>query len=102
MRSVVADTGPLQYLVLTEIDLPPRLFEAMAIPAAVQAEMLNPAARHAVRNWASAPPPWLTIPPASREGDSDLRRRGAKARAVISAGLAVLAFDPTRAPYSAG
>lgn len=89
MRGVVADTGPLQYLVLIgEIDLLPRLFEAVAIPAAVHAEMVHPGAPRAVQAWASVPPPWVTIAPVPAEGDADLRRRGAGERAVIALALA--------------
>lgn len=62
MRIVVADTGPVQYLVLIgEIDLLPRLFETVVIPAAVQAAMLHPGAPQAIREWAGAPPEWLTV-----------------------------------------
>ncbi len=62
MGSVVADTSPLQYLVLIDqIDILPRLFGSVRIPPMVRAEMLDPAAPDIVRAWADAPPPWLTI-----------------------------------------
>ncbi len=42
MRLVVADTGPLSYLVLTGcVDLLPKLFEKVSTPVAVQAELLD-------------------------------------------------------------
>jgi hypothetical protein len=50
-------TGPLQYLVLIgAIDVVPRLFEAVTIPAVVQAELLHPVAPAVVRAWAGTPP----------------------------------------------
>lgn len=62
MRIVVADTSPLQYLVLIgHAELLPRLFETVTIPALVQAEMLHSGAPQAVRDWAGAPPPWLIV-----------------------------------------
>ncbi len=89
VRRIVADTGPLQYLVLIgEIDLLPRLFGAVAIPTAVQAEMLHPEAPEAVRSWAGAPPQWLTVAPGPAEGGANLRRRGAGERAAIALALA--------------
>jgi len=88
-RRIVADTGPLQYLVLIgEIDLLPRLFGAVAIPIAVQAEMLHPGAPEAVRSWAGAPPHWLTIAPGPKGGRAGLPRRGVGERAAIALALA--------------
>lgn len=90
MPVVVADTGPLQYLVLIgQIELVPRLFTALTIPAAVQAEMLHPAAPEAVRTWAAAPPSWLTVSPAPVEGNAALQRRGAGERAAIALALSI-------------
>ena len=87
VRRIVADTGPLQYLVLIgEIDLLPRLFEAVAIPTAVQAEMLHPQAPQAVRSWAVSPPQWLTVAPSPTESGAE--RRGAGERAAIALALA--------------
>ena len=40
MRLVIADTGPVNYLILIgHIDLLPRMFERMVLPAAVQTEL---------------------------------------------------------------
>jgi predicted nucleic acid-binding protein len=61
MRLVVADTGPLNYLVLIGcVDLLPKLFEKVSTPVAVQAELLDPDAPAAAQ-----PPPWLEISPVS-------------------------------------
>jgi predicted nucleic acid-binding protein len=62
MRLVVADTGPLNYLVLIDaIELLPKMFEKVYTPAAVQAELLDPDAPGIVRAWAAQPPPWLEV-----------------------------------------
>jgi len=52
MRLVVADTGPLNYLLLIEaIDLLPKLFDRVFIPAAVHRELAHPLAPGPVRAW---------------------------------------------------
>jgi predicted nucleic acid-binding protein len=62
MRVVVADTGPLNYLVLINaIDLLPRLFETVLIPEAVRSELLSPRAALPVRAWAENCPPWVDV-----------------------------------------
>lgn len=66
MRLVVADTGPINYLVLIgAIELLPKLFEKVFTPAAVQAELLDPDAPAEVRAWVAQPPPWLEVTPIS-------------------------------------
>ncbi len=62
MRLVVADTGPLNYLVLIDaIELLPKLFEKVFTPEAVRAELLNQDAPAVVRAWAAQPPEWLEV-----------------------------------------
>src|SRR6266853_6821821 len=64
MRLVVADTGPLNYLILIEaIDLLPKLFETIFIPTAVYDELAHADAPTAVRAWAAQVPNWLEIRP---------------------------------------
>ena len=59
---VVADTTPLNYLVLIgQAHVLPVLFHRVIAPPAVVGEMLHPAAPALVREWASAPPPWLQV-----------------------------------------
>jgi predicted nucleic acid-binding protein len=42
MRLVIADTGPLNYLVLIDcINVLPLLFEKVVLPAAVRSELAN-------------------------------------------------------------
>ena len=62
MRIVIADTGPINYLVLiANIDLLPVLFEKVILPSAVEAELSDPDAPPSVRTWIAAPPAWLDV-----------------------------------------
>lgn len=62
MRLVVADTGPINYLVLIgQIFLLPALFEKVILPEAVRSELADPAAPRAVRGWIADPPTWLEV-----------------------------------------
>jgi predicted nucleic acid-binding protein len=62
MRLVVADTGPLNYLVLIEaIELLPKLFENVFAPEAVRVELLDKDAPAVVRAWAAQTPGWLDV-----------------------------------------
>jgi predicted nucleic acid-binding protein len=62
VRVVVADTGPLHYLVLIgQIDVLPRLFTSVAVPEAVAAELRHYKAPTEVRAWISRPPSWLAV-----------------------------------------
>lgn len=64
MRLVVADTGPLNYLILIQaVDLLPNLFEHILIPAAVYAELSHPSAPASVRAFVTAKPTWLEVHP---------------------------------------
>jgi predicted nucleic acid-binding protein len=93
MRLVVADTGPLNYLVLIGcVDLLPKLFEKVSTPVAVQAELLDPDAPAAAQ-----PAPWLEISPVSAAIDDpawralDAGERAALALArTLSAELVVM------------
>jgi predicted nucleic acid-binding protein len=59
---VVADTGPVNYLVLSaQIDLAHDLYGNLLIPPAVHRELLHPRAPAAVRQWATTPPPWTEV-----------------------------------------
>jgi predicted nucleic acid-binding protein len=64
MRLVVADAGPLNYLVrIGESDVLPKLFEKVFVPEAVHAELRHRVAPPLVRGWAENPPAWLEIRP---------------------------------------
>ena len=62
MRLVIADTGPINYLIqIGYIELLPRIFEKVALPVAVQTELSDPHAPSPVQRWIAAPPAWLEI-----------------------------------------
>lgn len=59
---VVADTSPINYLLLiNQIDLLPRLFQQIIIPDVVRDEMLDPDAPPVLQQWIAKPPSWLTV-----------------------------------------
>lgn len=64
MRLVVADTGPLNYLVLIGAsDILPKLFATVVVPEAVCAELRHPRTPASVRAWAMRPPAWIDVRP---------------------------------------
>jgi predicted nucleic acid-binding protein len=61
---VIADTGPLNYLVLIgEVDVLPSLFTRVLVPEAVVNELRAAGAPAAVRTWVAQPPAWLEARP---------------------------------------
>lgn len=63
-RLVVADTGPLHYLVLTgDIALLATLFDKVLVPQTVHDELANQSAPLPVREWVAQPPAWLEVRP---------------------------------------
>lgn len=59
---VVADCGPINYLVLSRnIDLLLPLYGAVVIPEAVNEELSNSAAPAEVRAWIDEPPAWVSF-----------------------------------------
>jgi len=85
MRLVVADTSPLNYLVLIEhVGILPALFEKVFIPQIVRTELQHDEAPESVRRWIAAPPSWLeVVPPQHESGDPDLLRLDDGERAAI-------------------
>jgi predicted nucleic acid-binding protein len=67
---VVADTGPLHYLVLIgQIEILPRLFGGVSIPTIVRDELDQPRTPAPVRAWIAALPSWLTVLPTPADAD---------------------------------
>lgn len=67
MILVVADTGPIHYLVLVEaIGVLPRLYDRVIIPRAVLAELSHRNAPASVRHWATNLPSWAEVRRPSR------------------------------------
>ena len=66
---VVADTGPLHYLILLEhAELLHGLYGEVVVPDAVATELSSPSAPTAVRDWLSRAPAWFSVVPV--EADS--------------------------------
>jgi len=62
VRLVIADTGPINYLILIgNIDLLPALFEIVILPPAVAAELADPDAPPSARNWIADSPRWVEV-----------------------------------------
>lgn len=60
MQLVIADTGPVNYLVLIgHIDVLPILFQKIILPSSVRDELT--AAPLQVKNWIAKPPEWIDI-----------------------------------------
>lgn len=89
---VVADTGPLHYLILIgQIDLLPRLFTAVTVRMVVRDELLHPNTPQPVRDWATDPPPWLTVATAPAHDEQALQRLDAGESAAITLALVLQA-----------
>ena len=61
---VVADTGPLNYLVLIEaVEVLRPLYAHIVVPKTVAEELRSAGAPAAVRTWIAQPPDWLEVLP---------------------------------------
>ena len=59
---VVADAGPLHYLILIDcVEILAQLFDRVLIPCAVRDELIHPRAPKKVKDWILHPPSWLEI-----------------------------------------
>lgn len=91
MRLVIADTGPVNYLILIgHIDLLPALFEKVILSSAVRTELAARNAPPPVRTWIANPPAWLDVrdDPLNQVEDASLKGIHAGEKAAIQ--LAVL------------
>jgi predicted nucleic acid-binding protein len=85
MQSIVADTTPLNYLVLIQgAEILPSLYPKVLIPPAVRAELAHSNTPDTVRAWISAPPSWLEVVSLKRPVDSSLSHLDAGEREAIS------------------
>ena len=85
---VVADSGPLHYLILLEhVDLLQRFYGQVLVPEPVASELAAAGAPGIVREWITKPPTWVGVRPIAPEavaaitGDLDLGERAAIALA---------------------
>lgn len=75
MRLVIADIGPINYLILIgHIDILPELFEKITLPSAVRDELARSKAPLAARQWISAPPSWIEIRQAVHVYDPEMNK----------------------------
>jgi predicted nucleic acid-binding protein len=89
VRTLVADSGPLRYLVLIgEVDILPKLMGHVLIPPEVGAELDRPQTPAPVRTWIAAPPSWLTVRPGPSVMDPALAELDPGERAAIALALA--------------
>jgi predicted nucleic acid-binding protein len=62
VRLVIADTGPINYLVLIgHIGVLPTLFQKVILPSAVQRELDDEETLPSVRDWIANPPVWVEV-----------------------------------------
>jgi predicted nucleic acid-binding protein len=85
VRLVIADTGPINYLILIgHIDILPALFERVILPSAVRDELATPKAPLLVQNWIAGPPPWVEVCPVVHFDDPALDKLDAGEGAAIA------------------
>jgi predicted nucleic acid-binding protein len=85
---VVADTTPLNYLILIEqIELLPALYERVVIPHAVLVELHHARTPYLVRVWASDLPGWCVIRKPASVPDARLNLLDAGERYAIQLAL---------------
>jgi len=88
MNRLVADTGPLNYLVqIGAVDFLPALFDGILIPESVLRELQAPGAPSAVRAWSGQLPSWCL-------GQSGISPLSGKFTGLSPADLDVLAHRP--------
>ena len=86
MRLVIADTGPVNYLILIgHIDLLAALFEKVILPDVVRSELASRKAPPSVRQWIANSPVWLQVraAPLSDSDDVSLKEIDAGEKAAI-------------------
>lgn len=89
---VVADSGPIRYLVLIgAIGVLPPLYERVLVPQAVAAELQHVKTPAAVRAWIAQRPSWLEVCP-DPPADPALAFLDPGERAAIPLALAVRAY----------
>jgi len=72
---VIADTGPVNYLILIqEIEILPALYGRIVLPLSVCTELKHPRAPEAVRDWMDQSPPWVDVLSPRLPPDDELSR----------------------------
>lgn len=92
MRVVIADTGPIHYLVLIgHSEILPALFDKVIIPSVVYGELARPETPDAVRHWIQTPPAWLEVQPDNPSDDPSLEALDAGERAALALAVSLTA-----------
>jgi predicted nucleic acid-binding protein len=90
MLLVVADTGPIRYLVeIGHIGILPRLFERIFIPSTVYDELRHPSAPAPVRAWVNALPAWLEVLAVTAIDDPAFRALDDGEKSALTLGMAL-------------
>lgn len=90
MLLVVADTGPIRYLVeIGQIEIVPRLFQKILVPEPVFRELSHESAPRVVRMWAINLPNWADVLPTSPIDDPALFTLDEGERAALALGLSL-------------
>ncbi len=83
---VVSDTSPLNYLILIgSVDVLPKLFQEVHVPAKIVEELQRSRAPLTVREWAASPPPWLRVTNPKTALDASIRLDPGEAQAIALA-----------------
>jgi len=87
VRLVIADTSPVNYLILIgHIDLLSCMFERAVLPAAVRGELSSSDAPSVVQRWIADPPVWLeTVETPDADPSAGLHKGEAAAIALAEA-----------------
>jgi predicted nucleic acid-binding protein len=88
MVLVVADTGPIRYLVeIGHIGLLPQLFGKVFIPVPVYDELCHPSAPAPVHAWVNSRPGWLEVLPVTASDDPAFRSLDEGERSALTLGM---------------
>jgi predicted nucleic acid-binding protein len=75
VQLVIADTGPINYLILIgHIDILPALFEKVILPALVRDELKHRKAPSAVQHWIADPPSWVEVHQSAHVHDPSMEK----------------------------
>jgi predicted nucleic acid-binding protein len=93
MTVVVADTSPINYLVLIgEIGVLQKLYHRIVIPEEVFAELIDPEAPPEVCEWAAQHPVWIEIRKSPSRDAALADLDAGEASAIALAGLEIVFF----------
>jgi predicted nucleic acid-binding protein len=93
MGLVVADTGPLRYLILIEeTEILARLYERLIVPSSVFIELTHQRAPQEVRRWAESLPRWAEVKTAGNVPLKDILDTGEAEAIALCQELAATAL----------